>query len=153
MFRISAQLAILSALLACGPADSANISLAGAVANVCLLTVTTPGIITVSSSGTALSSDNSGGLPATMTVAATGTSPTITLTAPQLNGPSASTGGATTTMAITSPGGANQSYTGGAWNYAMTRLNDTLTIRGQANNPAGFVTGSYSITSVATCQQ
>ena len=139
--------------LVCGSADAANVAFVGAVANVCILTVTTPGVIAAASSGTALSSDATGGAPAMMTIAATGAAPTVLFTAPQLAGPAASTSGATTTMEFSSPGGANQAFTGSASSYAMSRLIDTITLKGQAVNAAGFVTGTYTISSVATCQQ
>jgi hypothetical protein len=79
--------------------------------------------------------------------------PTISVTAPALSGPSASTSGAVTQIAYTSGGGASQVYTSGIYNYVMNRLLDTMTIDAKATNAVGFTTGSYTISTTATCSQ
>ena len=61
--------------------------------------------------------------------------------------------GATKEMAFTSLGGAAQTWTAGASSYSANRLLDTVTIKARVANTAGFVTGSYTVTSTATCQQ
>ena len=150
--RTIAAVAATTATLAMAPGVGAQtVSLNGVVANICVLTLTTPGILTVSSGGTEIATSNTGAVPALMSVVATGTNPTVTFTAPTLTGPSA--GGATTEIAFSSPGGANRTYATGGYTRAMTGLLDTLTINGRARNNSGFQTGTYSITSTATCSQ
>lgn len=135
------------------PAAAANVSFTGAVANLCVLTITTPGTLGMAASGTGMSSEDTGGLPALLAVAATGSSPSISFSAPDLNGPSGSTANATKEISYSSPGGANQGYTSQASSYSMNRLIDTVTIKARATNMSGFGTGTYGITSTATCQQ
>lgn len=135
------------------PAQADTINFTGTVVNLCVLNVTTPGVLGLANSGTTLSSDGTGGVAATLTVTATGSNPTLTFGAPSLTGPGASTTGATKQIAYTSPGGANQAFTSGTSAYAMSRLLDTLTIKGQATNANGFVSGSYGIAATVTCQQ
>ncbi|MBB6124731.1 hypothetical protein [Sphingobium subterraneum] len=131
--------------------NAQTVSLNGVVANICVLTLTTPGILTVSSGGTEIATSNAGAIPALMSVVATGTNPTVTFTAPALTGPSAS--GATTEISFSSPGGANRAFASTGYTRPMTGLLDTLTINGRARNSSGFQTGTYSITSTATCSQ
>ena len=151
--RARAACFVLAAAAICGPSGAANVSLTGAVANVCLLTVATPGTLGMGPNGTTLSSEETGGLNATVTVTATGSNPTISFSAPTLAGPSASTGSATKQIGYNSPAGANQGYTDGASTYTMNRLLDSVTVRGRATNLDGFVTGTYTIASTVTCQQ
>lgn len=145
-------LAIGAAAIA-APAEAANVTFSGTVANLCVLTITTPGALALSSNGTALSSDEVGGVASVLAVAATGTNPTISLTAPQLTGPAASLSGATKELSFSSPGGGAQAWTAAGSTYTANRLIDTMTIKARATNSAGFVTGSYAINATATCQQ
>lgn len=134
-------------------ADAAVVSFTGTVVNLCVLTVSTPGILGLSADGKTLSSSETGGVKAIMAVVSAGTNPTIAFTAPTISGPAGAIGGSTTTMGFASPGGATQSHTGSATTYQMNRLLDTLTIDAQATNPAGFATGLYTVATTATCQQ
>lgn len=139
--------------LAAAPASAATVSFSGVVANLCVLTLTTPGLMGVSADGTLLSSREAGGLKAVMAVVATGTNPQISFTAPQLTGPGASTAGATTLLGYTSLGGGNHPLSAGASTYTANRLLDTITIDGAALSSSGFVTGNYTLSSTVTCQQ
>ena len=133
------------------PVQAQTISLVGTIVNLCVLTVSTPGILAVSGTGTELSTTQSGAVPATLTVVATGTNPTVTFTAPGITGPSS--GGATTEFAYTSSGGANRTYGTTGYIYAMNRLLDTITINGRATNASGFASGLYTLSATATCAQ
>lgn len=133
------------------PAQAQNISLAGTVVNLCVVTISTPGVLAVTSNGLDMTTAQTGGAPATLAVVATGTNPTITFTSPTLTGPSS--GGATTQMSYTSSGGANHAFDSNSYVYVMNRLLDTITINGKASNAAGFKSGVYTINSTATCSQ
>lgn len=135
------------------PLCAAAVTFTGAIANLCVLTLSTPGTLGVSTDGTELSSSEAGGVKAVLAVVSTGTNPTVSFTAPSLTGPTASVTGATKSLSYASPGGAAQGATSGSYAYTMNRLLDTLTIDARATNPAGFATGTYTISSTATCQQ
>lgn len=140
-------------LLALVPAaaSAATVTLNGLVANMCVLTLSTPGLIAVTPQGTEVSTTQAGGLAATMSVVATGTNPTLSFGAPTLSGPSAA--GATTELAFTSPGGATRDFASTDYSVVVNRLLDTVTINGRARNAGGFASGSYSIASNVTCTQ
>lgn len=135
------------------PATAApqNIIMTGAVLNVCILTVSTPGILATGPSGTELSTTQTGGLAAVLAVVATGTAPTITFTSPAVSGPSS--GDAVAAFAYSSPGGASQDFTSSGYTYSMDRLLDTVAINGRATNPTGFASGTYTMSATATCSQ
>lgn len=146
--------AALSALLVCGvtsPAHAQNVNLVGTVANLCVLTLSTPGTLAVSPTGLELSTTELGGLAAVLAVVATGSNPTITITAPTLTGPSAA--GSTPQLAFNSVGGANRGYSNAAYTFSANRLLDTITINGKATNANGFQTGLYTLAATATCSQ
>lgn len=149
----TAALAGGTILLALAPASgsAATVTLNGLVANMCVLTLSTPGLIAVTPQGTEVSTTQAGGVPAVMTVVATGTNPTLSFSAPTLSGPSAT--GATTELAFSSPGGAVRDFAAGDYTVNINRLLDTVTIGGRARNSGGFASGSYSIASNVTCTQ
>jgi hypothetical protein len=153
LIGVIGALSLLSTLPTLAEAQASTVSFSGSVANLCVLSVTTPGTLGISATGTSLSSEETGGLSATMTVAATGTNPTVSFGAPSLTGPSGSIGNAVKQISYSSPGGANQAYTPSASNYVMNRLLDTITIKGKATNSDGFVSGNYGLQSTVTCQQ
>lgn len=132
-------------------AQAQSVSFTGTVVNLCVLTISTPGVLAVESTGQQLSTAQTGGVAATLAVVATGTNPTITFSSPTLTGPSA--GGATTQLAYSSVGGASRTYDTSGYVYAMNRLLDTITVNGRATNSSGFRSGSYTITATATCSQ
>lgn len=134
-------------------AGATTVGFTGTVVNLCVLTVTTPGVLAPASSGTSLSSEETGGANANLTVVATGTQPTITFSAPDLSGPAASSAGATKQIAFTSAGGANQGYVSNLTSYVLSRLTDTFVVKGRVANPDGFVSGAYLLSSTVTCQQ
>ena len=146
-------LAAACVLLRGMPARAATVSLSGLIPNICVLTLTTPGTLAISTDGTRLSSQESGGNAATLTVVAAGANPGIQFSAPSLNPPGGWSGSPTNQISYTSPGGANQAYTSGASTYSMNRLLDTLTIQGRVTSADGFIAGTYTLTSTATCQQ
>ena len=137
-----------AALFAAGSAFATPVTLGATV-----LTLSTPGVLTLSTDGTELSSSAGSGVKAVLAVVSTGTAPTLSFTAPSLTGPTGSTSGATKTLAYSSPGGASQAATAGSYAYAANRLLDTVTIDGRAVNAQGFGTGVYTIGTTATCQQ
>lgn len=146
-------LAMTAALAPASPAAAANVGFTGAVVNLCILTLTTPGLLAASADGKRLGSDEVGGAAATVTVVATGSNPTIAFTAPSLSAPNGAASGMTRTIAYTSPGGASQAFTAGASTYAMNRLLDVITVQGHVDSASGFASGAYTLSSTATCQQ
>lgn len=147
---------ILTALMAgcaAAPAQAVNVTLSGLVVNLCVLTLSTPGTLASSADGTELSSDQTGGLPATLTVVATGSAPTINFTAPSLQAPGGASGSITKAIGYTSLSGAAQGYTSSSSSYTQPGLLDTFTVKGKLNSAVGFSTGTYTISTTATCQQ
>lgn len=148
---ITLPFAVALANAAPTPAAAQTVNLVGTVVNLCVLTLATPGVLAVSPTGLDLGTTQTGGVPASLTVVATGSNPTITFTSPGLTGPSSS--GATTEVAYTSVGGATRAMGSGGYVYAMNRLIDTVTINGHAANAGGFRSGIYTIATTATCSQ
>ena len=155
MRRSPQFLLVFPALIFLAPAaaQSANVTFSGTVANLCILTLATPGALGMNSNGSVMSSDDTGGAAASLTIAATGSVPTISFAAAQLTGPTASTVSATKEIQYTSVGGASQNFTSTSSAYVMNRLIDTMTVKGRVTNAAGFATGTYTLSSTATCSQ
>lgn len=143
------------ALPALGPSrtEAAVVNFSGLVVNVCVLTLSTPGVLAAAPSGTMLASTEAGGVSAIMTVVATGTRPTIQFSVPQATGPVGWTGTPTSAIAYTSLSGANQSFTSSASSATANALLDTFTINGRIINASGFESGTYGLATTATCQQ
>jgi hypothetical protein len=150
--RLTASAALCSLVFA-SQASAATVTFTGAVVNTCVINISTPGTLGLAASGTTLSSEETGGLNSVMAIIATGSAPQIQFAAPQLTGPAGSIAAATHQIAYTSPGGAAQTYTASSSVYTMSRLLDTLTVKAKATNVDGFASGTYTITSVVTCQQ
>jgi hypothetical protein len=128
----------------------------GLVIASCVLTVSTPGVLGVStSSGTQIGSELTGGVSAVLAVVATAGAPTILFTAPTMSVKPAAYGGSPTIgLKYTSPGGANQAYTSSASQYTSTNpLADSVTLNAKADDATGFPAGNYRLQTTATCQQ
>lgn len=127
----------------------------GRVVAVCVLTVTTSGVLGMNTGGTELGSEQSGGGAAVLDVVATGGAPTILFTAPTMSmKPSAYAGSPTVSVKYTSTGGANQPYTSAASQYTSTNpRRDTVTLDAKAVDSGGFNAGDYRLQTTATCQQ
>lgn len=151
LFRNATLLCSATVGLAC-PATAATVTLSGLVINTCILTVTSPGVLAASNDGTTLGSEQAGGNFASLTVVATGTSPTLTFSAPILTS-GATTAGATTEIAYNASGsGANQAYTS-SQTSASSNLIDTFRINARVTRTAGFSSGTYTVTTIVTCSQ
>lgn len=137
------------------PANAAIVNFSGTVVDSCVLTLNSPGVLATSTGGTRLASDEAGGAPAVLSVVATGTAPTIAFTAPSLaSAPGDLSGTPVVSISYTSLRGANQGYTSSASGYTLTGgLLDTVNINARADNSAGFTQGSYTVSTVATCEQ
>lgn len=128
----------------------------GTVVASCILAISTPGVLGVSTnSGTEIGSEQASGVAAMLSVTATGGAPTISFTAPSMSvEPAAYAGTPTISLKYTSPGGANQAYTSSASQYTSSNvLGDTITLNAKATDSSGFPAGSYQIRTTATCQQ
>ncbi len=127
----------------------------GTVVASCILTVSTSGVLAMSTTGTELGSEQTGGIAAVLGVVATGGTPTLLFTAPTMSiRPTAYVGTPTVSLKYTSTGGANQAYTTAASQYTSTNpLGDTVTLNAKAVDATGFTAGSYRLQTTATCQQ
>ena len=121
----------------------------------CILTVTTSGVLAMSTSGTEIGSEQTGGIPAVLGVVATGGAPTLLFTAPIMSiKPVTYVGTPTVSLKYSSTGGANQAYTTAASQYTSTNpLGDVVTLNAKAVDSSGFTAGSYRLQTTATCQQ
>lgn len=137
--------------LAAGPALAAtDVVFTGTVSDTCTLAVPTPGIMTLSGDGKTLGSDQTLGVPATVTVVSLGSN-SVTLAAPTLtDAPSGYLGGETVQMSYS--GLASHAYTSQQQSFALGILPLTnLIINMQVLNPNGFVQGTYKAKTVLTC--
>ena len=136
------------------PAQAADVNLSANLINSCILSLTSTGTMTAASSGTRISSEESGGSAATLTLVAVGTAPTLSFSAPALTAtPSGWSASPTLEIRYTSLGGAIQAYTPSSSSASLTALTDSFTIHGRVTNAAGFAAGAYNIRTVATCSQ
>lgn len=142
-----------AALLLAAPAPAADVTFTTSLLNSCVLTLDTSGRLAASSDGTTLGSEISGGSAATMAVVAIGAAPRITFSAPTLSGPSGWGGGATTQIRYTSSRGTPQAYTSASSTQTLSGLLDLFTVNARVQSANGFDGGSYTVTSIATCQQ
>ena len=127
----------------------------GTVIPLCILTVSSSGILAMNSSGTELGSEPSGGVSAVLGIVATGGVPTILFTAPTMSiKPVTYVGIPTVSLKYTSTGGANQAYTTVSSQHTSTNpLGDTVTLNAKAVDITGFTAGAYRLQTTATCQQ
>jgi hypothetical protein len=147
---------VLTAAVPTGAAAQTGVGFNGVVVSSCILTVSASGVLGVNvDSGTELGSEQPGGLPATMTVVATGGTPTVSFAPPTMVlRPSAYTGAPTVSVKYSSTGGASQNYTSASSNYTSRNpLLDTITFNMKASDSGGFAAGSYRLQTTATCQQ
>ena len=122
----------------------------GSVTDTCTLAVPTPGTMTLSGDGKTLGSDQSLGVPATVTVLSLGSN-SVTLAAPTLtDSPVGYGGGETVQMSYS--GLASHAYTTAQQSIPLGILPLTsLIINMQVINTAGFVQGTYKAKTVLTC--
>ena len=148
-FGVFVGLAALSA-----PAVATDVNLAATLVNSCVLTLNSVGVMTPASSGTVISSEESGGSAAALSVVAIGAFPTISFSAPSLTtSPAGWTGTPTNAIRYTSTSGANQAYTSSTSSASLSALGDSFTIHGRVTSSTGFAAGNYNLRTVATCSQ
>jgi hypothetical protein len=143
------------ALLAlCSPAEAADVTLSASLVNSCVLSLTSQGTLTPSSSGTTIGSEEPGGSAASVSMTAIGLLPTISFGAPGLtSSPPGWSASPTVQIRYTSSGGANQGYTSSATTHSPTGLLESYTVHGRVQSATGFAAGSYTLRTVVTCQQ
>ncbi len=146
--------------LATSPAAADNVIFNGTVANTCDLSVMLPltGTLALSSDHTILGSDQTGGVPVSLTIGSIGSN-TINVAAPTLtaspigyssSGQSLEIGyvGAGLLSAVNKPMGTG----GGSFSAGLLGLTGTtILVNARVVNPNGFKLGDYQITSVVTC--
>lgn len=148
------SIALLAAATPASVEAQTVIPFTGIVLESCVLTVSTPGVLAMSSSGTELGSQASGGVAAVLGVVATGGAPTVKFTAPTMSvKPAAYAGSSAVSLAYTSTGGANQAYTTAASQYTASGTLDAVTLHAKAVDASGFAAGNYTLRTTATCEQ
>lgn len=136
------------------PAQAADVNLTANLVNSCVLSLGPAGVMTASSGGTQISSQESGGSAASLSIVAIGSAPTMSFSAPSLtSSPAGWSASPTVEISYTSLGGANQAFTSGASTATPGTLTDSFTIHGRVTSAAGFAAGSYNLRTVATCSQ
>lgn len=127
----------------------------GTIASTCILAISTPGGLGMSTTGTEIGSDQAAGVAAVLSVTATAGAPTLSFTAPSMSlKPGDYAGTPTISLAYTSPGGASQAYTNSSSNYTSTNpLGDTVTLNAKAVDSNGFAAGAYRLQTTVTCSQ
>ena len=127
-----------------------DVTFTGVVADTCTLAVPTPGVMMLSADGKTLGTDETLGVPATVTVVSLGDN-TISLSAPALvSSPVGYGGGETVTMAYS--GLASQAFTGLPQTIDIGILSITnLIVDMRVNNNSGFTQGIYVAKTVLTC--
>jgi hypothetical protein len=138
----------------CLPVTAAplDVTFTGLVVDTCTIAIATPGVMMLSGDGTILGSDQTLGVPATVTVLSIGSN-TISLSAPTLDSHPAgyTPGGETVAM----------NYTGLASHPVFSSLGldfdigllslSSLFVNMKVTDPAGFVQGTYTAKTVLTC--
>jgi hypothetical protein len=139
-----------------GPAGALDVTFSGTVSDTCSLAIATPGLLGLSADGLTLGSEETGGVPAAVTVVSIGVNQ-ITVGAPTRTlAPAAyDTIGEVIEVAYTGTGllGAiSQIYT------TLSSVIDvglvsatTLVVNNRITNPNGFAQGNYETTTVVTC--
>lgn len=154
MTMLRTCLALVLAAPLASPARATDVNLTATLVNSCVLSLGTTGVMTVSSNGTQISSENSGGTAATLGLVAIGSVPTISFSAPSLTSSPAGWGASPTVeVKYTSLGGASQAYTSSGSSAPLAALTDSFTIHGRVTSTTGFAAGSYNLRTVATCSQ
>jgi hypothetical protein len=147
--------AALIAGAAAGGAQAQLVTFPGTVLKTCVLTPAV-GALALSTAGTELGTEQSGGLASSMTVVATGGAATVTFAAPTMpTKPGAYSGTPTVSLKFSAASGATQAYTSAQSSYTGSgiTLTDTVTIDAKAVDANGFPSGVYAVTTTATCSQ
>lgn len=148
--------AFCTAIIAAGlstPANATDLTFTANLVNVCILAVGQQGTLAATTDGKTLSSEASGGSPATLSVVAVGTNPAISFTAPTLQSPAGWTGTPTTTFKYQSISGAVRAYASTAATASLSALIDTFTVNSKVDSATGFAGGQYVVRTTVTCQQ
>ena len=132
-------------------ANAVPVTLSGTIANSCVLTLSSSGVLVADAAGTTLRSDAGvGARGATMTVVALGAAPTLTFSAPTASGPSGFMADAIQFSYSIAGSGASRGFAASGAT-ASSNLIDTVTVHGQVQSAAGFPAGTYSETVNVTC--
>lgn len=152
--RCKSLFALPLLLAPAAPGGAAEVRLTGNLLSSCVLSLTTPGQLAAAAADpTVFGSEQAGGLAATMTVVAIGASPTVAFTAPTVDAPGGFSPTAQAQIRYTSLGGSNQAYTSSASSSSTVRLLDTFTINARIVSTEGFQSGTYTVRTMATCEQ
>lgn len=147
-----AVMTVLATALVTQPARATTVEWSGAIANTCVVTLGNHGTLGVTTDGQSLSSENTAGLPARVTVMSTSTnvvtfsSPAMTLWSPSYTG----------TPVIATRHASNKGHSG-TWqqnqHQATVVAGDTLfELHAQATDPSTvFPMGAYKVSSEVTC--
>jgi hypothetical protein len=152
MRRIALLLAALGGVFP-RTALAVDVTFTGLVADTCTISLATPGVMTLSSDGTILGTDQGGlGVPATVTVVSIGSNH-LSLSPPTLESYPAGYSPGSETVEISYSGLASHPL------FSALQLDLDIGLLALANlfvdlritNPAGFSQGSYTAQTVLTC--
>ena len=142
----------LAAVLCPQAAWAVDVTFTGLVVDTCTLAVPTPGVMMLSGDGLVLGTDQSLGVPATVTVVSIGSN-TISLDAPALltYPPGYVAGGETVEIAYDGLA-SHPLFTALPLSFDIGLLSlSTLFVDLRMTNPDGFVQGTYTAKTVLTC--
>ncbi|WP_029041216.1 hypothetical protein [Cucumibacter marinus] len=143
----------------CGlaPAHAEDVIFSANLTGSCTLALTTPGVLTLSGDGQTLGSEETLGVPATLTILSIGSN-TVTVGAPsRTSAPPAGYSSGTETVEVTYQGtgllsSVSQGYTESETNFGVGTIALTaVTFNSRILNSSGFAAGSYTVESVVTC--
>ena len=146
------SLAVAGALACPSPAPALDVTFTGLVVDTCTIALTTPGVMSLSGSGTILATDNGGlAVPATVSVVSIGLN-TISLSPPTLETYPPSYNPAGQTLQLSTSGLLNNLFTALGISGLIGLIPATnLLIDMRITNPNGFKQGTYVAKTVLTC--
>jgi len=152
MKKLAAVLVIVSAT---AQAATSNLTVSGTISTTCVFGSPNAGAFGYDPSlPNVMNTSTNGGNPAAVTISYNGT-PTVTVAEPTSfsSTPNGYSGSPSFSSAVTSNNGGSLSYSSGLASYTQTGGNtDTITLNvGVSNGSNPFPLGSYTTTSVVTC--
>lgn len=133
-----------------------DVDFSGSLTNECTLTLTTAGSLAMATDGGSMSSTETGGISAVISVLSLGTN-TLTINAPSLISTPAGYDSSGEVVEVAYVGAAglsaiSQSMTDQTTNHALGAIPlSALNIDARITNPNGFTAGTYTARAVVTC--
>ena len=150
------SLILLPLLMFAQPAAAVDVTFSGTLAGVCTLALSLPGTLALSVDGTRLGSEETGGIPATLTILSIGTN-TVTVAAPTRTASPAAYVPTGEVVEIAYNGlaglaGVTHAYTASSSTFGINTLPLTIVLfNSRITNANGFAAGTFTTRSVVTC--